>query len=126
MSIATDPPGATALLQRFELHDRRLVPVDVGALGVTPLRAVRLPFGSYLLRLRAEGRAEVRYPFVLERDGRWESAPAHDGELWPIPLPRRGRAGGRRCARARGLGMARGRVRARTACRERGCGSTAS
>ncbi|MBL8679628.1 MAG: SUMF1/EgtB/PvdO family nonheme iron enzyme [Myxococcales bacterium] len=90
LSITTDPPGATVLLQRYEQHERRLVAVDVGVLGVTPLRDVRLERGSYRLLLRAEGRAEARYPVAIERAGRWQSAPPGEDEPWAIPLLARG------------------------------------
>jgi eukaryotic-like serine/threonine-protein kinase len=63
--MATDPPGARAILQRFEDdhgHRRLAKPVD---LGTTPLDHP-LPEGSYVISLSAAGRASARYPILLE------------------------------------------------------------
>lgn len=75
-----DAPGALTLLPQpaaaqVELHryllDKarryRLAPVKTAGGG---LSAERLPPGSYLAVLRAPGRAEVRYPFVIRRGER--------------------------------------------------------
>jgi serine/threonine-protein kinase len=80
LSLATDPEGAEALLQRF---DRRPLVWSFGpprSLGRTPLRDVELSPGSYLLTLRAPGCRDTRYPVLIERGERW-----HAGEL-PVPL----------------------------------------
>ena len=93
LSLVTDPPGAEVRLERFELHDRRLVPVDAGVLGTTPLHAVPLQRGSYRLRIRAPGRAEVLYPVLIERGGHWEGRAPEDSEPFPIALPTEGELG---------------------------------
>jgi len=86
-TLVTDPPGAEVCVERFELDDRRLIARPDGVLGVTPLRDVPLQLGSYLLRLRTPGRAEVRYPVLIERAARWDGhAPGHP-ESHPIVLP---------------------------------------
>jgi formylglycine-generating enzyme required for sulfatase activity len=79
LTLATDPP-ASAELYRFEEQHRRLVPVRVGSLGVTPLAGVAIPMGSYLVALRAEGRSEVHYPVKIGRTEHWDAGA-------PIPLP---------------------------------------
>jgi eukaryotic-like serine/threonine-protein kinase len=93
LSLVTDPPGATVLLERFVRRGRRLVAEPARELGPTPLRAVPLDRGSYLLRLRAPGRAEVRYPVLIERDTHWDGIPPGEAEPFPIPLPREGEIG---------------------------------
>jgi serine/threonine-protein kinase len=62
-------------------------------LGVTPLQEVPLQKGSYRLRLRAPGRAEVRYPVLIERGGHWDGVPPGEGEAFPIVLPAEGELG---------------------------------
>ena len=87
LTLVTDPPGAEVLLQRYALRQRRLVADPPRALGTTPLREVPLPFGSYLLTLRAPGRAEVRYPVAIDRGGHWDGRPPGEAAPWPIALP---------------------------------------
>ncbi|MEZ4302772.1 MAG: SUMF1/EgtB/PvdO family nonheme iron enzyme, partial [Polyangiaceae bacterium] len=58
-----------------------------GEIGRTPLREVPLRRGSYLLRIRARGRAEVRYPVLVERDGHWDGRAPGDERPTPIWLP---------------------------------------
>ncbi|MEZ4297726.1 MAG: bifunctional serine/threonine-protein kinase/formylglycine-generating enzyme family protein [Polyangiaceae bacterium] len=93
LTVVTDPPGAEVLVERYVLKDRRLVAVAEGSLGETPLRGAALQRGSYLLRLRAPGRAEVRYPVLIERDGHWDGCAPGDSEPTPIHLPREGEIG---------------------------------
>lgn len=87
VTLVTDPPGAEVIAQRYVLRQRRLVLDAPRPLGVTPLRAEPLPYGSYLLTLRAPGRAEVRYPVAIERGGHWDGRAPGDGEPSPITLP---------------------------------------
>jgi eukaryotic-like serine/threonine-protein kinase len=75
------------------LRDRRLVPEDMGVIGATPLRAVRLPKGSYRLRVRAPGRAEVIYPTLIERGAHWDGCAPGEEEPFPITLPGEGDLG---------------------------------
>ncbi len=86
LSLVTDPPGAVVHLERFDLSDRRLVPVDLGALGETPLRDVALQHGSYRLRVRAPGRSEVLYPVRIERGSALGRLRAR-GDRAPTPSP---------------------------------------
>jgi serine/threonine-protein kinase len=93
LTLVTDPPGAEVIAQRYVLRQRRLALDAPRALGATPLMDVPLPFGSYLLTLRAPGRAEVRYPVAIERGGRWDGrAPGGTGPF-PIALPPSGEIG---------------------------------
>jgi serine/threonine-protein kinase len=87
LTLVTDPPGAEVHVERFVLDDRRLIAVPDGVLGVTPLRDVRLQRGSYVLSLCAPGRAEVRYPVMIERAGHWDGHAPGDQAPHPIALP---------------------------------------
>lgn len=93
VTLVTDPPGAEVELLRFAERERRLVADPVGSLGVTPLRAVTLPMGSWLLVLRLEGHATVRYPVRLLRQEHWEGVRPGGIEPFPIRLPRAGELG---------------------------------
>ncbi|MFO0758056.1 MAG: bifunctional serine/threonine-protein kinase/formylglycine-generating enzyme family protein [Byssovorax sp.] len=93
LTLITDPPGAEVLIERFEPEDRRLVPVFVRAIGPTPIVALPLPRGSYLLRIRAAGREEVRYPVVIERGGHWDGRAPGETTPHPILLPAAGEIG---------------------------------
>jgi serine/threonine-protein kinase len=87
LTLVTDPPGVEVHVERFVMHDRRLVPVPEGALGVTPLVEAPLQRGSYLLRLRAPGRAEVLYPVLIERAGHWDGRAPGEAAPHPIVVP---------------------------------------
>jgi serine/threonine-protein kinase len=67
LSLQTSPAGAEAVLYRYVLEKRVLIPREPRHLGKTPLSPVTLPMGSYLLVLRREGYRDVRYPLVLGR-----------------------------------------------------------
>ncbi|MBK9645311.1 MAG: SUMF1/EgtB/PvdO family nonheme iron enzyme [Deltaproteobacteria bacterium] len=87
VSLITDPPGARVTLYRYVTVDRRLVPELVDELGETPLHHHRLPMGSYLLRVRAEGHEEVSYPVHIRRQGFWDGIAPGDTAPSPIWLP---------------------------------------
>ncbi len=93
LSLVTDPPGAEVFLERYEVYRRRLISVPVESLGRTPLNKIPLPMGSYLLRIRAEGCDEVRYPISIDRQGHWDGVAPGDTTPTPIWLPPKGRIG---------------------------------
>ncbi len=84
VTLVTDPPGAEVELLRVVERGRRLVEEPAGHLGRTPLREARLPRGSWVLVLRAPGRATVRYPVHLARGGAWDAV--RPGDLGPTPI----------------------------------------
>lgn len=88
LTLHTDPPGAEVLLHRYVERGGRLVAEPLGSLGRTPLAAVPLSRGSYLLRLRAPGRGDVLYPVSLGRGEHWNGVRPGDRAPFPIPLPR--------------------------------------
>lgn len=68
LAITTDPPGAAASLLRYDpAPEGRLALVPVRELGPTPVAEFALEKGSYLVVLASPGRADVRYPVVVER-----------------------------------------------------------
>ncbi|NUP14024.1 MAG: SUMF1/EgtB/PvdO family nonheme iron enzyme [Polyangiaceae bacterium] len=93
LTLVTEPPGAELISERLELVDRRLVAVETRALGSTPLVAAPLSRGSYVLRLRAPGCVEVRYPVLVERDAHWDGCAPGETAPYPIVLPRLGSLG---------------------------------
>jgi serine/threonine-protein kinase len=93
LTLVTDPPGAEVIVERYEPCDRRLAPMPYRHLGSTPLCEEALPHGSYLLRLRAPGRVEVRYPVLIERGGHWDGCAPSESEPYPIALPADGELG---------------------------------
>jgi serine/threonine-protein kinase len=74
------------LVDRYVVRDRRLQAEPQGELGTAPLRRVSLSRGSYLLRLQAPGRAEVRYPVLIERGEHWDGRPPGGSDAEPIQL----------------------------------------
>lgn len=88
LTLVTDPPGATAELHAYVREGRRLRPSFLRDLGPTPLERLPLAMGSYLVVVRAPGRAPVRYPVFIERLHHWDSAHPSGGGRAPIYLPR--------------------------------------
>jgi serine/threonine-protein kinase len=87
LTLHSEPAGASVDLYRYQLEDRRLVPVHVGHLGETPLNGVRLERGSYMVRVRADDHAAVDYPVVIERDGHWHGVDPGEDQPRPVALP---------------------------------------
>jgi formylglycine-generating enzyme required for sulfatase activity len=68
LTVASSPAGAQVSLAAYtadEKQKRRLG--EARDLGATPLAAITLAAGSYLLTFSAEGRLDVRYPVLLKR-----------------------------------------------------------
>ncbi len=80
ISLRTDPPGAQVTCARFDRRGLLWTLVDQRDLGATPLIQAPLDPGSWLLEVRAPGRAPMRYPVHLPRGHHWDS-----GER-PVPL----------------------------------------
>ena len=97
LTLVTDPPGARVRLFRFEEIDRRLIEVEVGPLGATPLVRVPLARGSHLLIIEAPDHAPVRYPVSLERGEHWDGIRPGSSEPHVITLPRAGALGADDC-----------------------------
>ena len=93
LSLRTDPPGAEVRLHRYTRRRRRMEPVFERTLGTTPLSAVPLEMGSYLLTLHREGHETVRYPVSIGRMEHWDGVGPDGPEV--IVLPKRGELGPR-------------------------------
>lgn len=91
LSITSDPP-ADVEIRRYEERGRRLVDTLVTTTR-TPIDALELPRGSYLLILRAPGHHEVRYPVAIGRHAHWRPTRPGSSALAPIVLPRLGAIG---------------------------------
>jgi eukaryotic-like serine/threonine-protein kinase len=87
INIHTDPPGAEVHIYVYEEVDRRLQTRYLGLVGTTPLQDYPIGMGSYLLRLKAPGRAEVSYPIDIRRQEVWSVTPPGESEPRPVPLP---------------------------------------
>jgi formylglycine-generating enzyme required for sulfatase activity/tRNA A-37 threonylcarbamoyl transferase component Bud32 len=108
VTLVTEPGDATIDLYRYELRDRRMIAVFDRHLGRSPLHAVELPRGAYVLRLRRHGFMPVNYPIFLERGAHWEGvAPGGTGPA-PIRLPRDGEICEEQCYVPAGWGLVGG------------------
>lgn len=83
LSLRSDPPGAHVFAARYIEEDRILVPKEERYLGQAPLREVKLPPGSYLLRLSLPGYCDARYPASLARGERHDAVVTlyHESEI---------------------------------------------
>ena len=86
VSLLTEPPGAEVTLLRYVERSRRLVAERVGSIGETPLSAVAVPHGSYLLRVSAPGFRDVRYAVWIGRGEHWDGVPPGGSAPLVIPL----------------------------------------
>ncbi|WP_235880426.1 bifunctional serine/threonine-protein kinase/formylglycine-generating enzyme family protein [Polyangium aurulentum] len=69
LSIATNPPGALVVLERYaaDVEEGRRPLVERRELGTTPTPPTIVAPGSYLISIVAPERALVRYPMLLGR-----------------------------------------------------------
>ncbi|MFT5457807.1 MAG: sulfatase activating formylglycine-generating enzyme, partial [Myxococcota bacterium] len=86
VTLLTEVP-CEVRLHRIVLHRRRYEPVFERSLGTTPLRAVPVPHGRWLLTLHAPGRPEVRYPMYLERGAHWSGIRPGSADPFVVPIP---------------------------------------
>ncbi|MCA9567517.1 MAG: protein kinase [Myxococcales bacterium] len=89
LTLVTDRP-VEVLVHRYVEIERRLQPVFERSLGTTPLAAVPLEMGSYLLLLRSEDGVEVRYPVWIRRQEHWDGIGPGMTEPSVIVIPRPG------------------------------------
>lgn len=86
-TLETDPPGARVFASRYVERMRRMRAEDRRDVGLTPLRGVELPSGSWLLEIELPDRPTVRYPVLIERSGNWDGVAPEEQTPTPIPLP---------------------------------------
>lgn len=96
LSLITDPPDAQATIIRLEQQDRRLLDGPVVWTGTAPL-SLRLPHGSYVIRLAAPGHESIVYPAFLRRGEAWDGAHPTSRQPTPIRLPPKGTLGAEDC-----------------------------
>ncbi|MEQ1568037.1 MAG: protein kinase, partial [Myxococcota bacterium] len=103
ITLQTDPPGATVVLRRIDVVDRRLVPVvdESNAPRVpvrAPLDAVPLPAGTWQIELSHEEHAPLTVLARVIAGERWSTgpmpagrpvklAPAGVDEPWAVRVP---------------------------------------
>lgn len=81
LSLATDPDGAEVVAEKWVEDGLLLTLPERRELGVTPLRKVALPMGSWRITLCHPDRPPVVYPVRIPRGGHW------DAGVLPVPLP---------------------------------------
>ncbi len=87
VTLVTEPARATVSVFRYTERRRHLVPVPEGRTLSTPIQGLRLPHGSYLFVIHAQGHAEVRYPVRVERLGHWHGCVTPEQPPLAIQLP---------------------------------------
>jgi serine/threonine-protein kinase len=97
LDLDTEPPGAEAMLYRYEEQDRRLVAVPVRPLGRTPLRDVVLELGSFALELTHPACETVWYPLHADRRHPYSAVAPGERTRTPVRLPEAGSLGPEDC-----------------------------
>ena len=87
LTLHTAPEEVQTELFRYEIEERRMVMRPVRSLGSTPLDAVELPMGSYLVLLTEPGYRPVRYPVLIRRQEHVHGSPPGARSTLPIRLP---------------------------------------
>lgn len=93
LTLLTEPASASVTLRRFELVDRRLEPRTVEGFGApirTPLDRLRLPAGSWQVRIEAEGHDPLVVLAQVRPGELWSTAPAGTQRAVPLALAPRG------------------------------------
>lgn len=67
ITVTTEPPGARAVLWKVQDVEGQWVPTDSVELGRTPLAAVKIPPGSWLIELHRLGHLCGRVPLRFDR-----------------------------------------------------------
>ncbi|MEQ1569401.1 MAG: SUMF1/EgtB/PvdO family nonheme iron enzyme, partial [Myxococcota bacterium] len=86
VTLHTDVP-AEAHLHRVGVRDRRWVPEPVRSLGQTPLDAVPLPMGDWVITLHRDGHEVVTYPVELRRGEHWHGVRPGGTAPHPVWVP---------------------------------------
>ncbi|MEO7331356.1 MAG: hypothetical protein ABI193_22460, partial [Minicystis sp.] len=89
LTFLTEPASARVLLKRYEPVLRYLRLDERSAQQLrSPIRALDLPRGSYLLLVTAPGYRDLRYPVMIGRGEHWDGVRPGSEEPLPIPLLR--------------------------------------
>lgn len=92
VTLETSVPAQATLLRVVEEARRRVLKTEC-SLGTTPLRAVALPPGPWVVRLEAEGHIPVVVPVLLERGRHWDGVPPGQTQTQILALPATGTLG---------------------------------
>jgi len=90
LSLMTDAPNTVAELYKYEEQDRLLVQKLVRKMGALPIDTERLDMGSYVIALRAKGRAQVHYPVHIRRQDHWAGIRYRGARPYQVELPPEG------------------------------------
>ena len=90
LSLTTDPPDALVEVYRVVPVQRRLAPVLERRIARSPFADLRLPAGSWVLRVSADGCQTLDLPVLIERGARWDGVRPGDADARPLRLPREG------------------------------------
>jgi len=72
VSLQTDPHGAEVFAAQLAQDELIWTPGPAQPLGQTPLSAVPLPMGSWILTVRKPGFRDTTYPVHIRRGAHWE------------------------------------------------------
>ena len=72
LSLQAQEKDTVLVLERFEKHQKRLVPVHVGTIGHGSVHEYPIEMGSYRVRLIKKGFHEVHYPVHITRQEHWD------------------------------------------------------
>jgi len=70
--LQSKPAGAEVVLYRYKKRNGLLVAKRLAVPGLTPIKPLDLPRGSYLAILKLDGYRNVRYPFRIDRGQDWD------------------------------------------------------
>ncbi len=87
LTVSVTAADAEIFLERYASYRRRLRVVPVRSLGRGAVDAVPLPMGSYRLRVRAPGCAEVLQPVQIARGAHWRMERGDGASPTPVYLP---------------------------------------
>ncbi|WP_284721726.1 bifunctional serine/threonine-protein kinase/formylglycine-generating enzyme family protein [Polyangium sorediatum] len=89
LTLITEPAIARVVIKPYEPDSRYLVASEEKAYTTsTPLCDLRLPCGSYLVRLSAHGYRDVAYPVAIGRGEHWDGVRPGGTEAHPVRLLR--------------------------------------
>ena len=87
LTLHTEPAGADVSIHAFIRRDRHLILAAGRSLGRTPLDAVDVPMGSYLVVVEYPGREPVQYPIRIGRQEHWDGIAPGDSDPTTIEIP---------------------------------------
>ncbi|MFO0762666.1 MAG: SUMF1/EgtB/PvdO family nonheme iron enzyme [Byssovorax sp.] len=94
VTLITEPAGARVVIKPYRAVNRYLMPAEEPArVETSPMTAISLPRGSYLLVVSAPGYQEMRYPVAIAREEHWDGIRPGGAAPSPVRLLRDGELG---------------------------------